>query len=482
MTVAAAAEEPTDTMAYVLATQRTAFTAELPVPLKIRRDRLRRLIAMVADNAERFATALCRDFGHRSREQSMLTDVVGSVGPAKHALAYMDRWVRPEKRRLQFPLGLFGARAWIEYQPKGVVGVISPWNFPVQLTASPIAGAFAAGNRVMVKTSELTPIVAALFEEIAPRYFDRAELAFFSGGPDAGERFASLPFDHLIFTGATSIGRHILRAAAANLVPVTLELGGKSPTVIGRSADFKMAVDRIALGKMLNAGQICLAPDYVFVPQDTRARFVDAMRSAVADMYPALLANRDYSAVLNQRHHRRLSGYLDDARTKGADIIEINPAHENFSASSMHKMPLYLLLDATDEMAVMQQEVFGPILPVLSYDRFDEVIDYVNAHERPLALYYFGNDEVERRRLLDRTITGGVTLNDVIFHAGIDDLPFGGIGPSGMGNYHGIDGFRTFSHVKAIYKQAWLDLNKLGGIRPPYGKTTAATVARALRR
>jgi coniferyl-aldehyde dehydrogenase len=412
----------------------------------------------------------------------MLTDVVGGVGPAKRALAHIDRWVRPQKRRLQFPLGLLGARAWIEYQPKGVVGVISPWNFPVQLTVSPIVGAFAAGNRVMVKTSELTPAVTTAFEDIAPRYFDRAELAFFSGGPETGQRFASLAFDHLIFTGATSIGRHILRAAAVNLVPVTLELGGKSPTVIGRTANLKTAADRIALGKMLNAGQICLAPDYVFVPQDTRAQFADAMRVAVADMYPTLLENRDYCAVLNERHYRRLSGYLDDARAKGAQIFEVNPANEDFSASGTYKMPLYLVLDPSDEMAVMQEEVFGPILPILTYDRIDQVINYVNAHERPLALYYFGHDEAERRRVLDRTITGGVTLDDVIFHAGVDDLPFGGIGPSGMGNYHGIDGFRTFSHAKAVYKQALLDLNKLGGIRPPYGKSTATTIARTLKR
>jgi coniferyl-aldehyde dehydrogenase len=468
-------------MLATLNAQRSAFTAELPVSVAARKDRLKRLAAMTVENAERLVQAMSHDFGHRSRGQSLISDISGGVLQAKYALKHVDRWVRPEKRPLPFPMGLLGARAWVEYQPKGVVGVIAPWNFPVQLTVGPLAGALAAGNRAMVKSSEITPSVAALFEEIGPKYFDATEVAFFSGGPQAGQAFASLPFDHIIFTGATAIGRHILHAAADNLVPVTLELGGKSPTILGRSADIAIATDRIATGKMMNAGQICLAPDYMFVPEESETAVVDGFRKAVTGMYPTLLNNPDYTSVVNDRHHVRLAGYLDDARAKGAEVIEINPGNEDFAASNGNKMPLSIVLNATDDMAVMRNEIFGPILPIMRYRAIDEAIDYVNAHDRPLGLYYFGSDEAEQRRVLERTISGGVTVNDILFHAGMDTLPFGGIGPSGMGNYHGIEGFRTFSHAKGIFKQAKIDLAKLGGFKPPYGKTTETAAARSLK-
>lgn len=468
------------TMEETLAAQRAAFTAELPVPLATRKDRLRRLAAMMADNADRFVSAVSQDFGHRPREQSMLTDIVGSVMPITHALKHLDRWIKPEKRSLALPLRLMGSRAWIEFQPKGVVGVIAPWNFPIQLAVAPIAGAFAAGNRAMAKISEATPDVAQAFEEIVPRYFDRLELAVFSGGPEIGQRFAGLPFDHLVFTGGGAIARHVMRAAADNLVPLTLELGGKSPTIVGRTADVAKATDRIAMGKLMNAGQICLAPDYALVPEEKEGAFVDGMRDAVTRMFPKLLANDDYTSVINERQHVRLSNYLDDARAKGAQIVEINPGDEDFGATNSNKMPLSLILNATDDMSVMQEEIFGPLFPVRRYGRIEEAIDYVNAKDRPLGLYYFGSDEAERRQVLDRTISGGVTIDDVIFHA-TEELPFGGIGPAGMGSYHGIDGFRTFSHAKAVYKQTKVDVTKLGGMKPPFGKTTEATIERALK-
>ena len=267
-----------------------------------------------------------------------------------------------------------GARAWVEYQPKGVVGVIAPWNFPVQLSVGPVAGAFAAGNRCMVKSSEITPAVAALFEELTPKLFDATELAFFSGGPDVGQAFAALPFDHLIFTGATGIGRHILHAAADNLTPVTLELGGKSPTILGKGADVAKAASRIAMGKMMNAGQICLAPDYVLTPADQEGALVEALKASVAQMYPTLLANPDYTSVVNDRHHVRLSGYLDDARAKGAEVIEVNPGGESFAGANLNKMPLYIVREPTDDMRLMQEEIFGPILPVKRYAGIDEAI------------------------------------------------------------------------------------------------------------
>lgn len=467
-----------DQMLATLNAQRSAFTAELPVSAAARKDRLRRGIAMMVEHGEAFCKALSEDFGHRSIEQSMMTDIVPSIRSFKYNIKQLDRWMKPERRKVEFPLGLFGAKAAVEYQPMGVVGIIAPWNFPVQLTTGPMAGAFAAGNRVMIKSSEYTPTVAALFEEIGPKYFAEEEAAFFSGGPDVGQAFAGLPFDHLIFTGATGVGKHILHAAADNLTPVTLELGGKSPTIIGRSANIEAATQRIALGKMLNAGQICLAPDYLMVPREKEAEIVAGMTKAVSVMYPTLLENPDYTSVVNARHRDRLTSYLDDAKAKGGEVIEINPANEDFGASNRHKMPLYLVRNPTEDMKVMQEEIFGPVLPIKTYERIEETIDYVNGHDRPLGLYYFGEEEAEKRQVLDRTISGGATVNDVIFHISMEDLPFGGVGPSGMGSYHGFDGFKTFSHAKAVYHQPKINVSKLAGLMPPYGKATKSSIAR----
>ena len=465
-------------MLATLAAQRAAFTAELPVSLAVRRDWLKRARAMIVAGAGRFCDALSEDFGHRSREQSMLTDIAGSTGPIDHALKHLDRWAAREKRPVNFPLGLLGAKAWVEYQPKGVVGVIAPWNFPVNLVMAPLAGVFAAGNRAMVKTSEYTPATAALFAQLAPEYFAAEELAFFGGGPEVGKAFAELPFDHLLFTGATGIGRHILHAAADNLTPVTLELGGKSPAIVGKGADLNRAGERIAMGKMLNAGQICLAPDYVLTPSSVEAAVVDSLRRAATAMYPTVLANPDYTSVVHDRHHQRLTDWLDDARAKGATVEVVNPANEDFGASNSRKMPLHIVRNVTNDMTLMQEEIFGPVLPIVRYDGIDAAIERVNRGPRPLGLYYFGPDKEERRRVLDRTISGGVTLDDVLFHISMDDLPFGGIGPSGMGAYHGVDGFRTFSHAKAVFKQSRLDVAKLAGLKPPYGAKIRNTVAR----
>jgi coniferyl-aldehyde dehydrogenase len=465
----------------ILQQQRAAFQAELPVSVEVRRDRLTRAIRMLVENAEAFCTALSDDFGHRSREQSMLTDIIASIRTLKHARKQVTRWAKPERRPLQFPLGLLGAKAEVQYQPKGVVGVIAPWNFPVNLAMGPLAGIFAAGNRAMVKTSEFTPKTAALFEEVVGRYFDPAELVFVSGGPEVGREFSALPFDHLIFTGATAIGRHILHAAADNLTPVTLELGGKSPTIIGRSADIAQATERVAIGKMLNAGQICLAPDYLLVPEDKEEAVIGGLRNAASAMYPKLLDNADYTAVVNERHHVRLQGYLDDARAKGGEVIEVNPAGEDFAASNGTKMPLFIVRNPTEDMAVMQDEIFGPVLPVKRYGRIEDAIDFVNGRDRPLGLYYFGTDAAEQRTVLERTISGGATVNDVIFHISAEELPFGGIGPSGMGAYHGHDGFKTFSHARAVYRQPKIDIAKLAGFKPPYGAATAKAIARELK-
>jgi coniferyl-aldehyde dehydrogenase len=468
-------------MRDILDRQRAAFMAELPVPLAVRRDRLKRAIALVADNADRFCDALSEDFGHRSRDQSMIADIAASVAPLRHALKHVGRWARAERKPVMFPLGLLGGRAWVEYQPKGVVGIIAPWNFPVNLVMSPLAGVLAAGNRAMVKTSEFTPTVAALFEELAPRHFDPEELAFVSGGPEVGKAFAALPFDHLLFTGATGIARHILHAAADNLTPVTLELGGKSPVILGRSADVARATERVALGKMMNAGQICLAPDYMLVPEEKEGEVVAGLVAAASRMYPTLLSNPDYTAVINDRHYQRLTNWIDDARAKGAEVIAVNPAKEDFATSNSRKMPLHIIRNPTDDMTVMQEEIFGPVLPVRGYRDIDGAIEEVNRRDRPLALYYFGQDARERRRVMDRTISGGVTLDDVIFHVSQEELPFGGIGPSGMGAYHGEAGFRTFSHARSVYRQPRIDVAGLAGMKPPYGKATRATVRRQMK-
>jgi coniferyl-aldehyde dehydrogenase len=297
----------------------------------------------------------------------------------------------------------------------------------------------------------------------------------FTGGPEVGQAFCGLAFDHIIFTGGTSIARHVMRAAADNLVPLTLELGGKSPTIIGRSADFEQAVTRIMAGKTMNAGQICLAPDYVFAPVEKRDAFVAAATAAVGKMFPTIKDNPDYTAIITQRHYDRIKSYVDDAKAKGATIIEINPAKEDFTQQEHRRIPPTLILDPTDDMKVMQEEIFGPVLPVKTYTEVSEALAYVNAKERPLGLYYFGDDEAETEAVLNSTTSGGVTLNDVIFHVGQEDLPFGGIGPSGMGAYHGRDGFYEFSHKKAVYTQT--KNNITAAFRPPWSAQARTMIA-----
>jgi coniferyl-aldehyde dehydrogenase len=372
-----------------------------------------------------------------------------------------------------------GARAEVRYQPKGVVGVMTPWNFPVQLAMDAIAGAFAAGNCVMLKPSEFTPATSALLAQVIDLYFDEEEIAVVLGGPEVGAAFSRLPFDHLIFTGATSVGRHVMRAAAENLTPVTLELGGKSPVVIGRGADIEKTAARVMNGKTMNAGQICLAPDYVMAPREQIGPFVEAAKAAVGKMYPTMKDNGDYTAIINQRHYDRVRGLIADAKAKGADVIEINPANQDFTQQEHRKIPPTLILGATDEMSVMQEEIFGPVLPIRTYETLDQAIGYVNAHPRPLALYYFGDDNTESDALLTRTHSGGVTINDVIFHFSMDDLPFGGVGASGMGAYHGQRGFIEFSHEKAIYRQTPSEM--IAMLRPPYGDAFRKQVAARLK-
>jgi coniferyl-aldehyde dehydrogenase len=469
-------------MHAVLKKQRASFTAAMPEAMSVRRDRMDRAIAMLIDHKDDFAKAVSADFGHRSTQQTLMTDIMPSVSALKHARKHFESWAKDEKRKPTFPLGLIGAKAKVAYQPKGVVGILAPWNFPVGMVMVPMAGVLAAGNRAMIKPSEFTEAVSQMFADIVPKYFAEEEMAVFTGGVEVGTEFSTLAFDHMIFTGATSVGKHIMRAAAENLVPVTLELGGKSPTIIGRSADTAKAGERIALGKMMNAGQICLAPDYLLVAKDQEADMIESVKAGVTKMYPTMLHNDDYTSVVNGRNRARLESYLDDARAKGAELIEVNPAGEDFKSSNGNKMPLTIIRNVTEDMKVMQDEIFGPILPVMTYSNMDEAIDYVNAHDRPLGLYYFGSDKAEQDRVISRTVSGGVTVNDVIFHNAMEDLPFGGVGPSGMGNYHGADGFKTFSHMRAVYRQSGMDVAGIAGLKPPYGKAAQATLKRELKK
>lgn len=456
-------------MQAFLSRQRQAFTESRPEPLAVRRDRLNRLIALLVENGEALAVAMSEDFGHRSKAQGMMSDVLPAVSLAKYCRKNLRRWAKPERRSPMFPLGLIGARAQVRYEPKGVIGIVAPWNFPVGLTMAPLAQVLAAGNRAMIKPSEYTPQTGVFLQRLIGQYFSEEEVVACLGGRETGEAFSKLHFDHLVFTGATEVGRAVLRAAAENLVPVTLELGGKSPVIVGRSAKLERSAERIAIGKMLNAGQICLAPDYLLVPEEMQEPVVAAIGDAVKRTYPTLLSNGDYCCIISDRHRERLSGLVDDAVTRGAKAIVVNPDGEDFSSTNLRKLPLTMLTGVDDAMAVMQEEIFGPVLPIMTYRHVDEAIDYVNAHDHPLGLYYFGEDAGECEHVLGRTSSGGVSVNDVVLHASMDDLPFGGIGASGMGSYHGVEGFRTFSHARAVFQQTPLDFARLAGLKPPYG-------------
>jgi coniferyl-aldehyde dehydrogenase len=460
--------DPAAQMREVLDRQKKAHLKDGPPSVEKRIEWLDRAIGLLVGHKDAIADALREDFGHRSVHASLLTDVSGSIAPLKYAKENLRKWMKREKRKVTPAiLGFMGAKAYVEYQPKGVIGIIAPWNFPVNLTFTPLAGVFAAGNRTMIKPSEFTPKTSELMARMFASAYDETEVAVFTGGADVGSAFSKLPFDHLLFTGATSIAYHVMKAAAENLVPTTLELGGKSPVIVSKNSNMDLVAKRVMMGKTLNAGQICLAPDYVMVPKERAGEFVSAAGAAINTMFPTIKDNPDYTSVINQRHYDRLQGYIADAKAKGAEIVELNPAKEDFRQQPFHKIPPTLVLNPTDDMAIMKDEIFGPLLPVKTYSDVTEAVDYVNAHDRPLGLYYFGDDKAEQDRVLTHTTSGGVTVNDVVMHVSMEDLPFGGVGPSGMGSYHGIDGFRTFSHAKAVFEQSKRDLTAM--MRPPYG-------------
>ena len=467
-------------MLTTLQAQRDSYIAEGYVSAETRIDRIDRAIDILVTHAEAISAAMNDDFSCRPRQTNLMTDVTGSIECLKHSKKHLKNWMKSEKRPTMFPLNLLGARSQISYQPKGVVGVIAPWNFPFGMVFEPLAGVLAAGNRAMIKPSEFTPATSSIMAEIIGSAFDPSELAVFTGGPEVGQAFSTLPFDHLIFTGATSVARHIMSAAADNLVPVTLELGGKSPVIITRSADIGEAVERIMVGKMLNAGQVCIAPDYLMVPEEALEQVIEKATKIVGDMYPKILDNKD---MVNDRHYQRISANLADAEKRAIPTVTINPADEDFTKNPSQKIAPTLIINPDDEAMCMQDEIFGPILPIKTYKNFEETISYINNRPRPLAAYFFGKDKAEEERFLTGTTSGGVSINDVMFHMLQKDLPFGGIGPSGMGAYHGIEGFKTFSHAKGIYRQPnRIPFAKLAGFMPPYGDASEKTIRQKVKK
>jgi len=442
---------------------RRAFLAEPYPTYETRRARLEKLNGALLDRRDELADAISADFGGRSRHESLLAEIFLTSSNAKHLLANLKRWMRPESRSVS--IALRPASAKVVPQPLGVIGVISPWNYPVQLALAPVLTALAAGNRVMLKPSELTPRTSAKMAEILGSIFPEDLVCVVQGPADVGAAFAELPFDHLLFTGSTKVGRLVMQAAAKNLTPVTLELGGKSPAVLHPDFPVERAAEAIVGGKLFNAGQTCVSPDYVLVHQGRADALCDAIAVATRKLYPRLAENPDYTAIVNARHRARLSGLLDDARAKGARLVEVNPAGESFADSP--KLPLTLVRKPTDDMAVMQDEIFGPVLPIVEVPSVEAALRYVVDRPRPLALYYFDTDRTRIDRVVSTTHSGGVTVNDCMLHAADEHLPFGGVGPSGMGAYHGKEGFDAFSHRKSVLRQPRLNGHWL--ILPPYG-------------
>ncbi|MGD9774173.1 coniferyl aldehyde dehydrogenase [Diaphorobacter sp.] len=452
--------------------QRHASRAQPDVPLTLRRERLLRLRKLLDEHGPTLAAAVQADFGMRSTRLTQVADLFVLQAQLSHTLRRLARWSR--RTKVCTPPLLQPARAWIERQPLGVVGVISPWNYPVQLALAPVIGALAAGNRVMLKPSELTPHTSAQLAALVAQFFAPDEFCVVQGDAATAALIASLPFDHLVFTGSTAVGRKVAQAAAANLTPTTLELGGKSPAIIDADCDMQDAALKIAHGKLLNAGQTCIAPDYVLLPRGSEAAFADAYRAAVARLYPYFEGNPDYAAIINPRHLARLRTMLQQAQTQGAEVLVMQPVPGSPSPPPQglgdgvgRQMAPVLVFGAAQGMQLMQEEIFGPVLPVLSYERLDDAIAHINAHPRPLALYWFGRSEAVQDDVLRRTVSGGVSVNDTLMHVAHDNLPFGGVGDSGWGAYHGEAGFLRFSHQKSVLVQSRWFLGHL--LYPPYG-------------
>ncbi len=464
-----------DSLRSAFAVQRAAF-ARAPFPDAATRDRrLAALERLLRQNVAPIAAIIARDFGHRSHHETRLLEIFPSLEAVRYARRHLRRWMKPRRRAVS--LWFQPGRAEVIAQPLGVAGIVVPWNYPLYLAIGPLVGALAAGNRVLVKMSELAPAFGRLFETLVADHFAPDELRVVNGDAEVAREFAALPFDHLLFTGSTAVGRMVMRAAADRLTPVTLELGGKSPAIVGPDYPVAAAAERILIGKCMNAGQTCVAPDYALVPAPRVGEFVDAARRVVRECYPDPLRSPDYSAIVDERHFGRLAGYLEEARARGAEVV---PLAEGASPdAATRRFPPVIVLGAPDDCRVMREEIFGPILPVVPYAGFEDALAYVNERPRPLALYCFERDEPRIDRVLTGTVAGGVTINDTILHIAQESLPFGGVGLSGMGHYHGRAGFETFSKQKAVFRQSRVNAMRL--FKPPYGRRFERLVAFLLR-
>ncbi|MGZ5098689.1 MAG: coniferyl aldehyde dehydrogenase [Usitatibacter sp.] len=442
---------------------------------RARMDALATLESLVRDNVDALCAAIDRDFHGRAPQETRLLEIFPALESIRHARRHLKGWMKTRHAATGF--WFLPGRSRVMMQPLGVAGIVVPWNYPLYLAIGPVVGALAAGNRVLVKMSEVAPSTGELFAKLVAERFAPELLAVVNGGPDVARAFVALPFDQLLFTGSGEVGRQVMRTTAENLTPVTLELGGKSPAIVGRGIAIGEAAERILYGKCLNAGQTCVAPDYALVPEERVDEFAAAALAAVARLYPTLRDNPDYTSIVNARHRQRLCGYLDEAKARGAKIVELNPSNEDFTGSP--KLPPALVLGAPDELRVMREEIFGPLLPVVPYGTLDQAIAYVNARARPLALYMFDHDPAAIERVLGETLSGGVTVNETILHIAQEDLPFGGVGASGMGAYHGRAGFEAFSKKKPVFFQSRINGLKL--FRPPYGRRFEALLNFLLR-
>ena len=444
--------------------QQAAQQADPYPDLAVRRRRLAALEALVADNLERIAQAINLDFSRRPERETRLLEGFPALAGIRHAKRHVAKWMRPQRRVAS--RWLLPGRSLLLPQPLGVVGIVSPWNYPLLLTVAPLAAALAAGNRAMLKLSEVTPLTAAELAALLAKYFREDEVAAVQGDGATGAAFSRLPFGHLLFTGAGRIGREVMHAAADHLTPVTLELGGKSPAIVAPGYPFGHAAERITLGKCMNAGQTCVAPDYLMVPEGSEHAMVDALRAATDRLYPGLPLNKDYAHLVSLRHFERLAAMLEEARAAGAEIVPLSSSMAAPDAER-RRFPPYAILNPPAALRLMRDEIFGPLLPVLGYRDLDQAVEFVNARERPLALYLFDRDARRVNRLLERTLSGGVTVNDVFLHVAEESLPFGGVGASGMGAYHGRAGFETFSKLRPVFLQSrWASTWMLN---PPYG-------------
>ena len=467
MTAETASSEPSapqSRLDAIFKRQKAAFEGERHRRLEDRKADLKKIEDMVKARGEDFAAAIDADFGRRSPAETAIAESGFTIATAKHARQHLERWAAAKKKPV--PLMMAPGTAYVRREPKGVVGIVAPWNYAMQLALAPLVAALAAGCRVMIKPSEFTPRTSALLKEVLAELFSEDHVAVIEGGPDVAEAFCALPFDHLFYTGSTPVGRLVAKAAAENLTPLTLELGGKSPAVLAPDFDVKDAAKSIAWGKFLNAGQTCVAPDYALVPRGSQAAFGEAVMAEANRMWPDVAQNPDYTAIVSEKHHGRLTEMVEEARSAGATVLQA--PFDRSRAGNTRIFPPTVVIDPPLDIKLMKEEIFGPVLPVLGHDGMSEAARFVNARDRPLALYVYAKNKQTARRFLARTISGGAAVNASMLHLSVEDLPFGGVGASGQGAYHGEYGFLTFTHERAVFEVPVWHPSRLAA--PPYGK------------